>query len=714
MNSEYIFVILFAVFCACQSNTKKMDFKSPVLEYPETFRDSVVDDYHGHPIADPFRWLEDDHSEPTEAWVDAENHVTQQYLSQIPYRDLLKKRLEELWNFERYGIPFKKGGKYFFLKNDGLQNQSVLYSQTKLDEPAKVVLDPNTFSDDGTIALSSISFNKSGTLLAYQTAEGGSDWQTIYVMDLASDSILRDRIHWVKFSGISWAGNGFYYSRFPTPSAGEKLSGENRFHKIYYHQLGTEQSDDKVIMQNEQVPQRIFFAQTTDDERFLCISSSESTSGNALQVEDLESNVGPVKLVEKFDADYEVLDNVGDRLYLLTNKDAPNRKLQAVDLSHAIQPKWTTILDEQDDVLNRAQIVGGKIFAEYLVDAKSVLRAYSLAGELEGEVNLPGIGSIDGLSGQGDDPELFYSFTNYTTPPTIYSLDAATLKSSVFKEASLKMDIGQFETVQQFYQSKDGTRIPIFITYKKGLKLDGSNPAILYGYGGFNISLTPSFSIPNLVLLENGGVYAVANLRGGGEYGKVWHLAGTKEKKQNVFDDFHAAAEYLINQKYTSSDKLAIMGGSNGGLLVGACMTQRPDLYGVAIPRVGVLDMLRYHEFTIGWAWAEDYGLSENPEDFEYLIKYSPLHNVESRSYPATFIMTADHDDRVVPAHSFKFAAELQSKQQGDNPILIRIETSAGHGAGKPTSKLIEENADMLSFLFYNMDEEIVYKNLDK
>lgn len=710
---DFLILILLSLF-SCGRTVPESNINKMPLEYPETFQDSVIDDYHGQQISDPYRWLEDDHAETTKAWVRAQNGVTQDYLSQIPYRKQIEERLEQIWNYERYGTPFKRAGKYYYFKNNGLQNQSVLYVQETMEGTADIVLDPNAFSEDGTVSLGNISFNKQGNMLAYSISEGGSDWRTIFVKDLDQGVLLEDKVQWVKFSGISWSGDGFYYSRFPIPSDDDKLSGQNKFHKIYYHKLGTDQASDRLVMEEPASPQRNFYAMTTEDERFLCISASESTSGNALYVHDLSEKNPSITLEASFESDLQVVDNVGNRLYILTNQEAPNWKLVAVDMENPEKENWQDILPEGKNVLSSVQLVGNKIFAEYLIDAKSVVRTFDYEGKFLNEVDLPAIGSVGNISGNKEDREAFYAFTNYTYPTTIFSLNTETLESSVFKKPSLDFDSEDYQTEQKFYKSKDGTQIPVFITYKKGLRKDGQNPTMLYGYGGFDISLTPGFSLPVLVLLENNGIYAVANIRGGGEYGKEWHLAGTKERKQNVFDDFQAAAEFLIEQKYTSPEKLAIMGGSNGGLLVGACMTQRPDLYKVAIPRVGVLDMLRYHQFTIGWAWAEDYGKSDDPEAFEYLIKYSPLHNVKEREYPATFIMTADHDDRVVPAHSFKFAAELQHKQQGNNPVLIRVETSAGHGAGKPTSKLIEENADMLSFMFYNMNEDVVYKKLDK
>ena len=700
---------------SCQSNPK--DLSSPLkrhlkVDYPISKRDSVVNVYHGHQIVDPYRWLEDDHAEDTEEWVEAQNTVTQGYLDEIPYRSLIKERLEKIWNYEKFGTPFKRGDRYYYFKNDGLQNQSILYSQLALDGPAEIVLDPNSFSEDGTVSLGGISFNKEGTLLAYLISDGGSDWRTVRILDLATSKLLEDEVNWVKFSGVSWREDGFYYSRFPEPKAEDELSGQNQYHKVYFHKLGTSQERDQLIMEDQNHPHRNFYAGTTDDERFLQISISESTSGNALKIKDLsKTNEDWLVVADDFNADYQVIDNIGSKVFIRTNDNAPNWKLISIDVSN--NNESVDVLPPRDQVLISVAFVGKKIIAEYLEDAKSVLYAFDQDGKHETKVAIPGIGSVGSIQGNKTDEIAFYSFTSYTAPTTIYSLDVASLKSTLFKKPAIDFDLTKYETNQVFFKSKDGTKIPMFLTHKKDIELNGENPTLLYGYGGFDISLTPSFSVTNTVLLENGGIYAVANLRGGGEYGKSWHEAGTKENKQNVFDDFQSAAEYLIRENYTSSDKLAIMGGSNGGLLVGACMTQRPDLFKVAIPRVGVLDMLRYHEFTIGWAWASDYGRSDDPVAFDYLIKYSPLHNIKRESYPATLIMTADHDDRVVPAHSFKFAAELQSNQQGNNPVLIRIESSAGHGAGKPTTKIIEESADMLSFLFFNMGENVSYPDLD-
>ena len=706
-----LFIVI--LFFSCQTETAKepVSFKVIPVNYPETTREEVVvDDYNGTKVADPYRWLEDDHSDETKDWVKRQNKVTFDYLENIPYRDPIKRRLEKIWNYERHGTPFKEGGKYYFFKNNGLQNQSVMYVQEKLEDSPTTVLDPNKFSDDGTSSLGSISFSDSGQFLAYQVSEGGSDWRTIYVKDLKSGNLLSDKVEWVKFSGISWAGDGFYYSRYPAPEGDDALSGKNEFHMIYYHKLGTEQGADLLVYNDEKHPQRNFYGQTTDDERFLALNIVESTSGNALHVRDLKKKNGKfIPIVEGFDNDYNLVDNNGDDIFILTNGNAPNWELISVDVRNPSKENWKKVVPESKDVLNAVSLIGGKLVCTYMHNAADQIRIYSLDGQFEGEIELPGIGNVGGVSGEKDGAEAFYSFTSFTRPTTIYSMDVNERTSDIFKAPDVSFDPEAYTTEQVFYESYDGTKIPMFITYKKGLKKDGTNPTLLYGYGGFDISILPNFNIWKMVILENDGIYAVANIRGGGEYGKNWHKSGTKEQKQNVFDDFQSAAEYLIEEKYTSSEKLAIEGRSNGGLLVGACMTQRPDLYKVAFPAVGVLDMLRYHKFTIGWAWATDYGRSDDPEAFEYLQKYSPLHNVKETAYPATMVTTADHDDRVVPAHSFKFISELQAKHTGNNPVLIRIETSAGHGAGKPTSKQIEEATDMLSFMFYNMNEEVVY-----
>lgn len=676
------------------------------LKYPTTRRDeNVSDNYHGTTINDPYRWLEDDNSEETKAWVKAQNEVTFGYLAQIPYRAQLKKRLEQIWNYEKYGAPFKEGGKYYFFKNDGLQNQSTLYVQNALNASPSVFLDPNTLSKDGTVALGAISFNKNGSLMAYQVSEAGSDWQTIKIKNAATGETLKDEIRWVKFSGIAWEGDGFYYSRYPEPAKGDALKGRSTFQKVYFHKIGTPQSDDVLIHEDAQNANRGFGCTTTKDERFVCVTPWETTSGNGLHIWDKKSDkdLGFITIVESMDKDFDVIDNNGDWILLQTNHKAPNTRVVAVNIHQPSEANWKEIVAESKDVLQSTRIVGGKLVLTYLHNASSLVKIYSLEGKFIADLKLPDVGTVGGFSGNRNDSEAFFSFSSFTRPSTIYSLDMNTLSSQVFKAPKIDFEVDKYETKQVWYTSKDGTKVPMFIVHKKGVELNGKNPTLLYGYGGFNISMLPGFALTRTLLLENGGIYAVANLRGGGEFGEAWHKAGTKERKQNVFDDFIAAAEYLIANKYCSKDYLAIEGGSNGGLLVGACMTQRPDLYRVAYPRVGVLDMLRYHKFTIGRAWAVDYGLSENADEFKYLIKYSPLHNVRPAAYPATMVMTADHDDRVVPAHSFKFAAELQSKHNGKNPTLIRIETAAGHGAGKPTSKMIEEAVDAVAFMFYEM-----------
>ncbi len=708
-----LFVALYFSSCTTETTSTNMtttSFEKIDFEYPKTRQQDLVDDYFGTMVKDPFRWLEDDNAEETLAWVKAQNKTTDGYLEKIPFRDNFKKRLGELWNYERYSAPFKEGDKYYFFKNDGLQNQSVLYVQDKLGGEAKIALDPNKFSSDGTTALGAISFNKAGNLMAYQVSEGGSDWQTIKIKNMDSGKTLDDKIDWIKFSGIAWQGDGFYYCRYPEPKEGDELSARNEFHEVWYHKVGTAQSEDKRIYFDKAQPTHGFFANVTNDERFLVVQTWESTSGNALAFKDLKKGGDEfVDVVRGFKYDYNVIDNIGDNLLMRTNDGAPNQRLVLVPTDNPSPENWKELLPESKDVLESVRLIGGKIVARYIHDASSLVKVYDLEGKFLGDVKLPGIGTVGGLSGKRDDNTAFYSFASFTRPTTIYKLDVNTLQSEVYKAPQIDFDADQFETKQVWYTSKDGTKVPMFITHKKGLKMDGKRPTLLYGYGGFDISILPSFNTTRLamcpLLIENDGVFAVANIRGGGEFGADWHKAGTLDQKQNVFDDFHAAAEYLIDQKYTSSEKLAIYGRSNGGLLVGACMTQRPDLYAVALPAVGVLDMLRYQEFTIGRAWAADYGLSDTKKGFGYLSKYSPLHNVKEIEYPATMITTADHDDRVVPAHSFKFAAELQAKQKGENPLFIRIETGAGHGAGKSTTKRIEEAADLLAFMFYNFKE---------
>jgi len=673
------------------------------MKYPNTKKGETVDNYFGADVPDPYRWLEDDRSKETEAWVEAENKVTFDYLNKITFRDDFKKRLTQLWNYEKYSAPFKRGNYSYFYKNDGLQNQYVLYRQ-KGNEKAEIFLNPNTFSKDGTTSLGSVSFSKDGKTVAYSISEGGSDWRKVIVMDALSKEILEDTIKDVKFSGLSWFKNeGFYYSSYDKPK-GSELSAKTDQHKLYYHKIGTEQKDDKVIFGLDK-KRRYVSGYVTEDQKYLIINAATSTSGNELYFKNLSKPDNKlISIVDNFESDSFVIDTDEDNLYISTNLKAPNKKIIKVNINNPTPNNWVDFIPETKNVLS-ITTGSGYFFAEYMKDAVSQVKQYNNKGELVREIKLPGIGSVGGFSAKKEDADLYYSFTNYTTPTSIFKYEPKNGKSIVYKKPKVDFISEDYESKQVFYSSKDGTKIPMIITYKKGIVLNGKNPTILYGYGGFNISITPSFRISNAVWLEQGGVYAVPNIRGGGEYGKVWHDAGTQLKKQNVFDDFIAAAEYLIGNKYTSSDYLAIRGGSNGGLLVGATMTQRPDLMKVALPAVGVLDMLRYHTFTAGAGWAYDYGTSEQSKEmFEYLKGYSPVHNVKKGvQYPATFITTGDHDDRVVPAHSFKFAAELQAKQSGNNPIFIRIETKAGHGAGTPVSKTIDLYADIFSFTLYNM-----------
>ena len=701
--------IIFIIFASSILLSSCAQHKKQVFVYPKAKKVDTVDTYFGHKVADPYRWLENDNSAETKKWVEEENKLTMDYLSKIPFRNQLRERLTKIWNYPKYGVPFKRGGLYFFFKNDGVQNQSVLYMQKSMKAKPEVLLDPNTFSKDGTVALSSLGISIDGKYLAYGVARGGSDWNEIYVMNIETRKMLPDSINWVKFSGISWKGNGFFYSAYSAPKKGEELLQQNRFHKVFYHKLGTTQDKDRLIFQNEKYPLRNYYAYTTRDQRFLVVMETESTSGNALYVARLDNmaRLHFVNLYSGFKSDNTVVGHLGDELLVLTNDQAPFYKLIKIDFNHP--NKHTVVLPEKSkerEVLQSVDLVGNQIFAEYLKDASSRGYFYDQTGKYLAELKLPETGTIAGFSGQKDDDEAFYGFTSFTVPTTIYSINVATHKSILFEKPKVNFNPDDFETKQVFYHSKDSTLIPMFITYKKGVKLDGTNPTLLYGYGGFNISLTPGFSISRMAFLEQGGIYAIANLRGGGEYGEAWHMAGTKMHKQNVFDDFIYAAHYLINNKYTNSNKLAIMGGSNGGLLVGACMTQQPQLFRVAIPMVGVMDMLRYQKFTIGWAWASDYGRSDDSEAmFKYLYSYSPLHNIKKGVlYPATLALTADHDDRVVPGHTFKFMATLQAKSLPERPALVRIETKAGHGAGKPTTKQINEVTDIYSFIMYNLE----------
>ncbi len=672
--------------------------------YPVAERGEVVDDYFGTKVPDPYRWLEDDNSEATAAWVEAENAVTFDYLSQIPFRDAIRQRLTELWNYPKEGAPTKHGDWWYYFYNDGLQNQSVLYRATAPGAAGEVFLDPNALSDDGTVALADLSFSEDGAYLAYATAASGSDWVEIRVMNTADGSLTDDRIEWVKFSGATWApdSEGFYYSAYDEPKAGV-YSSKNEFQKVYYHALGTPQSADRLIYSDPQHPLRYFSAWPSDDGRWVFVIGSEGTSGSEILYR--RSNESTLRvLLPGFAHDYEIVDCIDDKLYLRTNRDASNYALIAVDLNHPERPFATVIPENDRHLLESVSTAGGQLFATYLEDAQSQVYQYGLDGRLIRKVELPAIGTVGGFSGKKEDTELYYSLTNYTAPATIYHYDLASGKTTLYKAPQVNFDPERFVTEQIFYPSKDGTMVPMFVSHRKDMKLDGQNPCYLYAYGGFQINMTPGFNPSAILFMEQGGLYCVANLRGGSEYGEAWHKGGMLANKQNVFDDFIAAAEYLIENKYTSSDKLAIAGGSNGGLLVGACEVQRPDLYAVCLPAVGVMDMLRYHKFTIGWGWAVEYGSSDDEEQFSYIYKYSPLHNIkEGVAYPATLITTADHDDRVVPAHSFKFAAQMQHCQAGDAPILIRIESKAGHGAGKPTSKRIDEAADSYAFLFQNI-----------
>ncbi|MEJ2882611.1 prolyl oligopeptidase family serine peptidase [Pedobacter sp. GR22-6] len=678
------------------------------MTYPETQKTEIKDTYFGTEVADPYRWLEDDRSAATHEWVAAQNALSRGFLDKIPYREAIKNRLSNIMNYEKYSSPFREGEYTYFFKNTGLQNQSVLYRQQEGKE-AEVFLDPNTFSKEATTALAGLSFTKDGSILAYQLSAGGSDWTSVKVMKAGDSTLLEDNLQDIKFSGIAWKGNeGFYYSTYDKPEEGSQLSGLTQYHKLYYHQLGTAQQDDVLIFGGEQNPRRYIWASLTDDQRYLIISAANSTSGNELYLQDLSlEGAEIVTIVGDFEKSHDIIANTGSKLYLYTNLQAPNGKVVTVDAAHPQPANWKDFLKETDNVLTPAT-GGGKLFANYLKDAVSVVLQYDMEGKLEHEIELPGLGTASGFSSKEEEKELYYTFTSYVYPPTIFRYQVQSGKSEVYKKAGVDFNPADYESRQVFYTAKDGTKVPMIITYKKGLQLNGRNPTLLYGYGGFNVSLTPAFSTSNMVLLDQGGIYAVANLRGGGEYGEAWHLAGTRLRKQNVFDDFIAAAEYLIAENYTASKYLAIMGGSNGGLLVGATMAQRPDLFQVAFPAVGVMDMLRYHKFTAGAGWAYDYGTSEDDKEmFEYLYRYSPLHALkEGGKYPATLVTTADHDDRVVPAHSFKFAARLQECQAGDAPVLIAIQTNAGHGAGKPTDKAIAEIADRWAFMFYNMGLE--------
>ncbi len=679
------------------------------LNYPETKKVDQVDVYFDAKVPDPYRWLEDERSAETAAWVEAQNKVTFAYLEKIPFRQKLKERLTELIDYPRYSAPFRRGDTYFFTKNDGLQNQSVYYIQKGFEGTSEVFLDPNKFSSDGTSQLSVFSLSKDGKYVAYGISKGGSDWTELFLMEVQSRKTLADNLKWLKVTGVSWAGDGFFYSRYPAPETGKELSSRNENHQVYYHKVGTPQSDDELVYEDKQHAQRFHLVSTSEDERFAFLSISErgkGKKGNALFYRDLskaEKMFTPV-VAEIGDDTFGIIDNLGDKFLIRTDRKAPNGRVVLIDPNNPDEKNWKDVLPERAEPLQGVGTAGGKLFASWRKDVTTRAYVFGLDGKLENEIVLPGLGTAGGFGGRSDDKFVFYSFTSFNFPPTIYKYDIATRKSSVFRTVDIpgfKPDY--YETKQIFYQSKDGTRVPMFLVHKKGIKLDGQNPTLLYGYGGFNSVTAPSFSSLRLALLEQGIVYASANLRGGGEYGEKWHEAGTKLKKQNVFDDFTAAAEYLIAQKYTSPNGLAIQGGSNGGLLVGVVSNQRPELFQVVLEHAGVMDMLRFHKFTIGWNWIADYGSSDNEAEFKALYAYSPLHNIKAGTkYPATLITTADHDDRVVPAHNFKYAAALQAGQGGDNPILIRIDTKSGHGASN-TTKTIEQTADVYSFLFYNL-----------
>jgi prolyl oligopeptidase len=679
---------------------------------PKTSESKIHEDnYHGTIIQEPHRWLELDTAADVKAWVVEQNKVTNAYLSEIPFRDEIRTRLEEVYNYPKYSSPFRAGDYYFFFKNDGMQNQSVLYYQKGLNGEAEVFFDPNKLSEDGTVSFSIAGISKDNKYFSYRLSQSGSDWGEIHTMEIESKKKLDDVIRWTKFSGAVWYKDGFFYSAYDAPKEGEELSGKNEFHKVYYHQLGKPQSADELVYVDHDNPLRYHNVSLGEDERFLILTVAQGTDGYETHYKDLEAEDSDfiplftgfsnkssvVKVFERANGQVEFL--------VRTDIDAPNYRAILVNPNNPEKDNWTTFIPEKEHLLQGLSTAGGKIFANYLQDVSSHVYQYSEKGELEYEITLPAIGSASGFSGKSDDRTIFYTFSSFTFPTTIYSYDIASGKSSVFRESEVEFNPEDYVVIQEFYASKDGTKVPMFIVHHKDVEKNGKNPTYLYAYGGFNISITPSFNPMNIPFLERGGIFVVANIRGGGEYGEEWHRAGMLEKKQNVFDDFIAAAEYLIAENYTSADHIAISGRSNGGLLVGAVMVQRPELFKVAFPAVGVLDMLRFHKFTVGWGWVDEYGSSDNPEDFKYLIKYSPLHNVKKGvTYPATMIMTADHDDRVVPAHSFKFAATLQEKHQGDNPILIRIETKAGHGAGKSTAQRIEDYVDMWSFLFYNME----------
>lgn len=681
------------------------------LKYPETKRGTVTDNYFGTTVADPYRWLEDDNSAETKAWVQAENKVTRQYLDAIPFRQKVKDRLTQLWDYARYGNASEKDGWIYFAKNDGLQNQAVYYRQKGLKGTPEIFLDPNKLDEKGLSAVDNMSYSKSNKYMAYTVNKAGSDWADGFVMNVATKQPLTDKLEWLKFTGFSWKGDeGFYYSRYPAPTANSKLSGQNEFHNVYYHKLGTPQSSDKLIYEDKANPLRYHFVAVTEDQEFIVLIISAGTSGIELRARRLkDANTTPFKTIFKgFENEASIIDSYKGHFIISTNKNTPNYHVVSIDYVNPSEDAWKIIVPEKTEAINGVSSGGGCLFVNYMKDASSRIYSYNYDGGDEHVVTLPGIGTAEGFSGDRKDSLLFFTFTSFTAPGIVYSYHVATQKIETFRQSEVKFNPADYTTEQVFFTSKDGQRVPIFLSYKKGIQKDGNNPVLLYGYGGFNVPLTPAFSISNLYFMEQGGIYASVTLRGGNEYGETWHKAGMLHNKQTVFDDMIGAAEYLINQKYTGKEKLAIRGGSNGGLLVGACITQRPDLFKVAIPQVGVMDMLRYHKFTIGYGWVVEYGSSDSAADFSYLYKYSPLHNIKlGTAYPATLVTTADHDDRVVPAHSFKFAATLQAAQAGTNPVLIRIDTNAGHGAGKPTGKIIDEATDIWSFVMQGLGMKV-------
>lgn len=705
----YFILFVSVILISCNHKDPRMKIK-----YPPAKKVEQTDEYFGTKVPDPYRWLENDTSKETASWVAAENKITSDYLSGIPYREKIRERLRQIWDFPRNYAPVKKAGLWFYYKNNGLQNQSVLYMQKNINDPktASVLIDPNLLSEGGTTALGSFAVSENGKYIAYTITKGGSDWSEVYVKETGTGKILEDHIRWVKFSGLSWYQDGFFYSGYEPPVPGTELSKKNEFHKMYYHRIGTQQSKDQLIIENKKEASRMFYGSVTNDAKYLIIyEESQGQRGNGVWVKDLSKpTAGLVHLVEDFDSDYSVFDNEGSILLLRTNYQAAKYKIIAIDLGKPEKENRRDVIPEKENLLESCQNAGGKLIAQYMKDACSILEVYERTGTFVQKIKLSGIGSISALNSDPGDNTVFYTFTSFTTPGDIYKFDIATGKNELYDSSKIKFDGSLYETKQVFFPSRDGTKIPMFITHRKGITLDGTNPVILYGYGGFNVKITPGFNIAYVIWLENGGVYASVNLRGGGEYGREWHLAGTKLKKQNVFDDYIAAAEYLVKEKYTCPEKLIARGGSNGGLLVGAVINQRPDLFRVALPAVGVMDMLRFQKFTIGWNWVTDYGSSENEEEFRYIYKYSPLHNIrENLQYPSVLVTTADHDDRVVPAHSFKYIATLQEKYRGENPVMIRIETMAGHSAGKPTSKLIDEYTDVFSFIFFNLGTEPKY-----